>query len=148
MPDTRHCAVTVMRHDFANSYGQPFTGTVHPSGPLPGAVVQPGPELVGQCRGPSVRPAGRGVDRRGRGAAAPATPEPDDDGVNWQVEKDITVLRSSAAADPQPLVADLGNIVNDTYTGVYHMTLTIHLLRGGPLASGPPGRRQPGAAAS
>ena len=24
----------------------------------------------------------------------------------------------------EPLVADLGNIVNDTYTGVYHMTMT------------------------
>jgi hypothetical protein len=122
-PDTRHCTVTVMRHDFANSYGQPFTGTVAPPADCPG----PWAKVVLNWSGTV---AGRQYDRLagvwigGAEVLRTSTPEPDDDGITWNVEKDITsftpLLRSS-----QPLVADLGNIVNSTYTGVYHMTLTL-----------------------
>jgi hypothetical protein len=45
-PPVRHCTVTVMQHDFANSYGQPFTGTVAPPAACPGpwtkVVMDPG----------------------------------------------------------------------------------------------------------
>jgi hypothetical protein len=122
-PDTRHCTVTVMRHDFANSYGQPYTGTVTP----PAQCAGPWAAVVLDWSG-SV--AGRQYDRLagvwigGAEVLRTSTPEPDDDGITWHVAKDITsftpLLRS-----PQPLVADLGNIVNSTYTGVYHVTLTV-----------------------
>ena len=122
-PDTRHCTVTVMRHDFANSYGQPYTGTVTPPADCPG----PWSKVVLDWSG-SV--AGRQYDRLagvwigGAEVLRTSTPEPDDDGITWHVDKDITsftpLLRGS-----QPLVADLGNIVDSTYTGVYHMTLTL-----------------------
>ncbi|MEW2521112.1 peptide-N4-asparagine amidase [Actinacidiphila alni] len=122
-PDTRHCAVTVMRHDFANSYGQPFTGTVTPPKDCPG----PWSKVVLDWSG-SV--AGRQYDRLagvwigGAEILRTSTPEPDDDGITWNVEKDITSF-TPLLRGPQPLVADLGNIVNSTYTGTYHMTLTL-----------------------
>jgi len=122
-PPTPHCSVTAMQHDFANSYGQPYTGTVTPPAACPG----PWAEVVLTWSG-SV--AGRQYDRLagvwigGAEVLRTSTPEPDDDGVTWHVDKDVTsftpLLRTS-----QPLVADLGNIVNSTYTGVYHMTLTL-----------------------
>jgi hypothetical protein len=126
-PDTPHCTVTVMQHDFANSYGQPYTGTVTPPADCPG----PWSKVVLDWSG-SI--AGRQYDRLagvwigGAEVLRTSTPEPDDDGITWHVEKDITsftpVLRS-----PQPLVADLGNIVNSTYTGTYHMTMTLTYYR-------------------
>src|ERR1700743_3158966 len=35
-PDTPHCPVAAMQHDFANSYGQPFVGTLTPPAACPG----------------------------------------------------------------------------------------------------------------
>jgi hypothetical protein len=122
-PDTRHCTVTVMRHDFANSYGQPYTGTVTP----PAQCAGPWAAVVLDWSG-SV--AGRQYDRLagvwigGAEVLRTSTPEPDDDGITWHVAKDITSFTPLLRV-PQPLVADLGNIVNSTYTGVYHMTLTL-----------------------
>jgi len=122
-PDTPHCSVTVMRHDFANSYGQPYTGTVTPPSACPG----PWAKVVLTWSG-SV--AGRQYDRLagvwigGAEVLRTSTPEPDDDGITWHVDKDVTSF-TPLLRGPQPLVADLGNIVDSTYTGIYHMTLTL-----------------------
>jgi Peptide N-acetyl-beta-D-glucosaminyl asparaginase amidase A len=121
-PEVRHCAVTVMRHDFANSYGQPFVGTVSP----PAGCAGPWSKVVLDWSG-SV--AGRQYDRLagvwlgGAEVFRTSTPEPDPDGINWHVDTDISAF-APLLRSPQPLVVDLGNIVNETYTGVYHMTMT------------------------
>ncbi|WP_110670152.1 peptide-N4-asparagine amidase [Streptomyces tateyamensis] len=122
-PDTKHCTVTAMQHDFANSYGQPFTGTLTP----PADCAGPWNKVVLDWSG-SV--AGRQYDRLagvwigGAEVLRTSTPEPDPSGISWHVDQDLTpfvpLLRTA-----QPLVVDLGNIVNDTYTGIYHMTLTV-----------------------
>lgn len=122
-PATAHCAVTAMRHDFANSYGQPFAGTLSPPSACPG----PWSKVVLDWSG-SV--AGRQYDRLagvwigGAEVFRTSTPEPDPAGISWHVDADISrfipLLRTT-----QPLVVDLGNIVNATYTGIYHMTLTV-----------------------
>ncbi|HEU5425826.1 MAG TPA: peptide-N4-asparagine amidase [Actinocrinis sp.] len=122
-PATPHCAVTAMRHDFANSYGQPFVGTLTPPSACPG----PWSKVVLDWSG-SV--AGRQYDRLagvwigGAEVFRTSTPEPDPAGISWHVDADLSryipLLRT-----PQPLVVDLGNIVNGTYTGIYHMTLTV-----------------------
>ncbi|WP_327066105.1 peptide-N4-asparagine amidase [Kitasatospora sp. NBC_01302] len=122
-PDTPHCTVTAMQHDFANSYGQPFTGTLAP----PASCSGPWNKVVLDWSG-SV--AGRQYDRLagvwigGSEVLRTSTPEPDPAGISWHVDQDLTsfipLLRT-----PQPLVVDLGNVVNSTYTGVYHMTLTV-----------------------
>src|SRR5258708_32279162 len=41
-PDTPSCTVTAMQHDFANSYGSPYVGTLTP----PGALPAPWPNVV------------------------------------------------------------------------------------------------------
>ena len=122
-PDTAHCTVAAMQHDFANSYGQPFVGTLTPPAACPG----PWTKVVLDWSG-SV--AGRQYDRLagvwigGTEVFRTSTPEPDPAGISWHVDADISryipLLRT-----PQPLVVDLGNLVNATYTGIYHMTLTV-----------------------
>lgn len=122
-PDTPHCTVTAMQHDFANSYGQPFVGTLTPPAACPG----PWTKVVLDWSG-SV--AGRQYDRLagvwigGTEVFRTSTPEPDPAGISWHVDAEISRF-IPLLHTPQPLVVDLGNIVNDTYTGIYHMTLTV-----------------------
>src|ERR1700761_1014467 len=121
-PPVPHCTVTVMQHDFANSYGAPFTGTVTPPAACPG----PWTKVVMDWTG---RVAGRQYDRLagvwlgGAEIFRTSTPEPDPAGISWHVAKDISAFIPLLSRS-EPLVADLGNIVDSTYTGVYHMTMT------------------------
>src|SRR6201996_4065591 len=121
-PPVPHCTVTVMQHDFANSYGAPFTGTVTPPAACPG----PWTKVVMDWTG---RVAGRQYDRLagvwlgGAEIFRTSTPEPDPAGISWHVAKDISAFIPLLTRS-EPLVADLGNIVDSTYTGVYHMTMT------------------------
>ncbi|WP_441247625.1 peptide-N4-asparagine amidase [Kitasatospora sp. McL0602] len=122
-PNTPHCTVTAMQHDFANSYGQPFTGTLTPPPDCPG----PWSKVVLDWSG---NVAGRQYDRLagvwigGSEVLRTSTPEPDPDGIKWHVDTDITAF-TPLLRTPQPVVVDLGNLVNDTYTGVFHMTMTV-----------------------
>ncbi len=126
-PHTPSCTRTVMRHDFANSYGQPFTGTVAPPAACPGLWSKVVLNWSGTV-------AGRQYDRLagvwigGAEVLRTSTPEPDDDGIAWHVDKDVTAF-TPLLRTAQPLVVDLGNIVDGTYTGVYHMTLTLTYYR-------------------
>jgi hypothetical protein len=121
-PPVRHCTVTVMQHDFANSYGAPFTGTVTPPAACPGPWTKVVMDWTGSV-------AGRQYDRLagvwlgGAEIFRTSTPEPDPAGISWHVAQDISAF-IPLLSKPEPLVADLGNIVDSTYTGVYHMTMT------------------------
>ncbi|MCX3062350.1 peptide-N4-asparagine amidase [Streptomyces beihaiensis] len=123
-PDTRHCTVTAVRHDFGNTLGEP---------PYETTLAPPA-----DCRGPwnkvvldwSGSVKGRQYDRLagvflgGAEIFRTSTPEPDDDGVTWSVAKDITEF-APLLKDPHKLQVELGNVVNGTYTGVYRMKLQV-----------------------
>src|ERR1700761_2147698 len=143
-PPVRHCTVTVMQHDFANSYGAPFTGTVAPPAACPGPWAKVVMDWTGSV-------AGRQYDRLagvwlgGAEIFRTSTPEPDPAGISWHVAKDISAF-IPLLSKTEPLVADLGNIVDSTYTGVYHMTMTFtyYQAQALPLLPGPgpvPARR-------
>ncbi|KAK9132131.1 hypothetical protein Scep_011659 [Stephania cephalantha] len=53
------------------------------------------------------------------------TAEPRATGIVWTVEKDITRY-SSLLKTPNEFAVYIGNIVDSTYTGVYHVNLTLH----------------------
>ncbi|OLE21541.1 MAG: hypothetical protein AUG49_21785 [Catenulispora sp. 13_1_20CM_3_70_7] len=122
-PATHSCTVTAMQHDFANSYGQPFAGTLTPPAGCPG----PWSKVVLDWSG-SV--AGRQYDRLaavwvgGAEVFRTSTPEPDPAGISWHVDQDLSAF-IPLLRTPQPLVVDLGNVVNTTYTGIYHMAMTV-----------------------
>src|SRR5690348_3851835 len=126
-PPTAHCTVTAMRHDFANSYGQPFTGTLAPPADCPGPWTKVVLDWTGSV-------AGRQFDRLvnvfvgNTEVFRSSTPEPTPTGITWHVEKDISAF-IPLLRDPQPLSVDLGNIVDDTYTGIFHVTMTVTYYR-------------------
>ncbi|MCQ4084651.1 hypothetical protein NGB36_29765 [Streptomyces sp. RB6PN25] len=122
-PDTRHCTVTVMQHDFANTISDPpYQNTVTP----PSACAGPWTKVVLDWSG-SVK--GRQYDRLagvrlgGAEIFRTSTAEPDDPGISWHVDKDITEF-TPLLKSPQQLQVELGNVVNSTYTGIYRMKLT------------------------
>ncbi|KAL2944555.1 Peptide-N4-(N-acetyl-beta-glucosaminyl)asparagine amidase A [Bienertia sinuspersici] len=55
------------------------------------------------------------------------TAEPTREGIVWHVRKDITKYSSSLLSNSSQTVAVyIGNLVDKTYTGVYHVNLTFH----------------------
>jgi hypothetical protein len=122
-PATRSCTVTAMQHDFANSYGADYTGTLTP----PSACSGPWNKVVLDWYG-SV--AGVQYDRLagvwigGAEVLRTSTPEPDAAGISWHVDSDLSKY-IPLLVKAQPIDVSLGNVVNSTYTGIYHMTLKI-----------------------
>ncbi|MFI5931140.1 peptide-N4-asparagine amidase [Actinoplanes sp. NPDC051494] len=58
-----------------------------------------------------------------------STPEPSVDGITWSVEKDLTEY-SALLAKPQPIEMLIGNVVDDTYTGILDVTVKLTFYRG------------------
>lgn len=52
-----------------------------------------------------------------------STAEPTANGIIWTYMKDMSIYKSLWAA-PQKLIFELGNLIDDTYTGPYDVTLT------------------------
>ncbi|KAM3578725.1 hypothetical protein VKS41_008744 [Umbelopsis sp. WA50703] len=50
-----------------------------------------------------------------------STAEPTKNGIHWEFQKDVTRY-SSVFKSEQPLVMELGNVLNDIYNGSYHIT--------------------------
>ncbi|MFG2769645.1 peptide-N4-asparagine amidase [Streptomyces sp. NPDC048350] len=79
-----------------------------------------------------------------------STPQPSPDGIRWSMEKDVTRYRDTLAR-PQPVEMLIGNVVNETYTGVLdvRVTLTFYAARGAVKpAAGTPDRVMPLASTS
>ncbi|GAW23890.1 hypothetical protein ANO14919_134670 [Xylariales sp. No.14919] len=113
------CAVVLMEHTFANSYGAPFVGNYTPPKCDFDHVVINFTTLV----------RGRQFDRTGVMYLGDAevwrtsTAEPTSYGIRWEWLKDMTAFQS-LWKQPQTLVFDLENIVDNTYTGLLNTTLT------------------------
>ncbi|MFF8279101.1 peptide-N4-asparagine amidase [Streptomyces lateritius] len=60
-----------------------------------------------------------------------STPQPSPEGITWSVEKDVTRYRDTLSR-PQPVEMLIGNVVNETYTGVLdvRVTLTFYTAQG------------------
>ncbi|WP_254647145.1 peptide-N4-asparagine amidase [Streptomyces sp. GbtcB6] len=65
-----------------------------------------------------------------------STPEPSPDGIEWHVEKDVTRY-SDTFRSTQDVEMLIGNVVDDTYTGVIDVKATLTFYAGRPEASVP-----------
>ncbi|MFI1369913.1 peptide-N4-asparagine amidase [Streptomyces griseochromogenes] len=65
-----------------------------------------------------------------------STPEPSPDGIEWHVEKDVTRY-SDTFRGPQNVEMLIGNVVDDTYTGVIDVKVTLTFYAGRPGAPAP-----------
>ncbi|KAK8935156.1 hypothetical protein KSP39_PZI013744 [Platanthera zijinensis] len=128
VPKSKPCSTLVLKHDFAYTYGSPpVTATYSPPshchffGPSPSRIVLEW----------SAASSGRQFDRifglwlAGVELLRSCTAEPRPTGIVWTVRKDVTRYRS-LFSQPQTLAVFLGNIVDETYTGVYHVNVSFH----------------------
>ncbi|EGO61434.1 hypothetical protein NEUTE1DRAFT_128035 [Neurospora tetrasperma FGSC 2508] len=114
------CTVLLMRHDFAFSYGVPYIGDYTPPSCKFNRIVM----------NFTVVSEGRQYDRLAlmylgdtevwrTSTAEPVAPP----GIRWEYLKDMTEYLS-LWQQKQKIIFDLGNLVNDKYTGIFNTTLT------------------------
>ncbi|MDP9791604.1 hypothetical protein J2S43_000116 [Catenuloplanes nepalensis] len=123
-PAGRSCTTRIVDTEFRDF--TPFTGTFTP----PAACRGPWQKVVLTLRGAV---AGRQYDRLGYLRVGGvtifkhSTPQPSPDGIEWTVDKDVTGY-APLLSTPQPVEMLIGNVVDDTYTGVLDITvdLTFH----------------------
>ncbi|PUZ66111.1 hypothetical protein GQ55_3G280600 [Panicum hallii var. hallii] len=125
-PSAPSCVVPVLSYSFANTYGAPPATAAYapPAGcPAPWSLV---------VLSFSAAVAGDQYDRvaavwlDGAELLRTTTAEPTPDGIRWTVRKDVT--RHSALLRSPPggvLSVMLENLVNDQYTGVYNVSVSL-----------------------
>jgi len=118
------CTIDVLQHGFANF--EPVHATLDASacpGPWHKVVLR----LDGAVKG-------RQYDRIGHLAIGgitifrTSTPEPSPEGITWQVEKDITAY-APLLTTPQSVEMVIGNVVNETYTGIFDVRVQVQFFR-------------------
>jgi len=135
-PHTRPCKVVLFQHyRFDDFNPRAFTYAPPAACPAPWAKVI----LVGDF---SVT-AGRQFDRTANIWLGPTniyfgtTSEPSHDtGRHWQIQRDLTDYSSIFTA-PQDGAADIGNLVDQTYTGIIYGTVTMEFYPPSPKAPAP-----------
>jgi hypothetical protein len=120
-PDTVSCDVTIVDHTFDDF--EPATGTYQPPKKCDGDWSKVVLRMEGAV-------AGRQFDRMGQlnigdvPVFKTSTPEPSPDGITWTQEKDVTAY-ASLLRHKQSTSMTLGNAVDDTYTGVFDVTISL-----------------------
>ncbi|RFU27789.1 hypothetical protein B7463_g8538, partial [Scytalidium lignicola] len=113
------CELLLMDHSFGFSYGIPFVGNYIPPSCKFNRVVM----------NFTVTSRGRQFDRlalmffNDTEVFRTSTAEPTVNGIVWTYIKDMTQYLSIWNS-PQTLIFDLGNLIDDTYTGPFNTTLT------------------------
>jgi hypothetical protein len=111
--------VTLMEHVFGYSYGRPYVGEYLPPPCSFNRVIM----------NMTVTSKGRQFDRLAimylgdYEVYRTSTAEPTNDGIYWTYTKDMTPFLS-LWREPQKVIFDLGNLVNDIYNGSFNITLT------------------------
>ncbi len=120
-PDTPACTIEIVDHGFTSF--DPAHGRIDAPTACPGPWHRIVLEMDGSVKG-------RQYDRIGHLAIGGVTvfrtssPEPSREGIGWHVEKDLSAY-APLFAKAQPLELHLGNVVNDTYTGVFQVKARI-----------------------
>ncbi|VFQ79183.1 unnamed protein product [Cuscuta campestris] len=127
IPKTKPCSYLVLEHDFGSTYGKPpvLANYTRPSN----CSSQKFSKIVLEWEATS---KGRQFDRifgvwlGGVEILRSCTAEPRASGIVWTVNKDVTRYYSLLMSYHQILAVYMGNIVDHTYTGVYHVKIKIH----------------------
>ncbi|KAJ5514848.1 hypothetical protein N7463_004400, partial [Penicillium fimorum] len=115
----------LMKHVFGVSYGAPFVGDYEP----------PNCDFDTVQINLTVTSRGKQYDRLAlmylgdNEVFRTSTAEPTVNGIVWTYIKEMSQY-NSLWKSPQKLIFDLGNIINDVYTGSFNATLTAHFSTG------------------
>ncbi|NEA65250.1 peptide-N4-asparagine amidase [Streptomyces sp. SID12488] len=133
---SRSCEVTIADAQFKDF--TPYEGTYRP----PSGCGASWSKVVLRMDG---KVKGRQYDRLGYlhiggvEVLRTSTPQPSPDGISWSVEKDVTRY-SDTLSKAQPVEMLIGNVVNDTYTGILDVKVTLTFYAGKPAAKVTPDR--------
>ncbi|MFE7776867.1 peptide-N4-asparagine amidase [Streptomyces sp. NPDC057445] len=127
-PATKSCDITVAEAQFRDF--TPYKGSYAP----PEGCGSRWSKVVLRLDG---KVKGRQYDRLGHltiggvEVLRTSTPQPSPEGITWSVEKDVTRYTDTLRR-PQPVEMLIGNVVDDTYTGVIDVraTLSFHVADG------------------
>ncbi|XVF18654.1 hypothetical protein REPUB_Repub11eG0041400 [Reevesia pubescens] len=129
VPNTKPCSLIVLQHDFGFTYGKPpvLANYNFPSDDCPyqefSRIVL---EWNATCKG---RQFDRifGVWLSGVELLRSCSAEPRATGIFWSVKKDITRYSSLLLSNKtQTFAVYMGNLVDETYTGVYHVNVSLY----------------------
>ncbi|NGO06440.1 peptide-N4-asparagine amidase A [Streptomyces sp. HC44] len=132
-PDAKSCEVTVAEAQFRDF--TPYKGTYAP----PSGCGDRWSKVVLRLDG---KVKGRQFDRLGYlhiggvEVLRTSTPQPSPDGIEWSVEKDVTRY-SDTFRRSQDVEMLIGNVVDDTYTGILDVKVTLTFYEGRPTATTP-----------
>ncbi|MCD9640754.1 hypothetical protein HAX54_026282 [Datura stramonium] len=119
---TPSCTLPILTHEFGNTMGLPPV-SVDYSPPLNCSWNRVSLQFNASCRGVQYdRIAAVWLD--GVDLFRTSTAEPTENGVSWTVTKDVTRYSSLLLKEDISLSVMLENLVNDVYTGVYHVNVT------------------------
>ncbi|EDN07632.1 conserved hypothetical protein [Histoplasma mississippiense (nom. inval.)] len=119
IPGGCNAEILLMRHEFGSSYGHPFVGN----------YVPPRCDFDTVIMTMTVTSKGRQFDRLAlmflgdTEVFRTSTAEPTTNGIIWTYLKDMSLYKA-LWAKPQKLIFDLGNLINDKYTGPFDVKLT------------------------
>ncbi|KAK6230724.1 hypothetical protein QUC31_002242 [Theobroma cacao] len=128
VPNAKPCSLTILQHDFGYTYGKPpvFANYTFPSDCPYQEFSKIVLEWNATCKG---RQFDRifGVWLSGVELLRSCTAEPRATGIVWSVKKDITRYNSLLLMNKtQTFSVYMGNLVDKTYTGVYHVNITLY----------------------
>ncbi|XP_010065160.1 peptide-N4-(N-acetyl-beta-glucosaminyl)asparagine amidase A [Eucalyptus grandis] len=123
LPKTKPCSYLALQHDFAHTYGKPpvLANYTLPSTCYSQRFSKIVLEWSATCKGKQYDRI-VGVWLGGVELLRSCTAEPSATGIVWTVEKDITRYYSLLMKNGT-LAVSLRNIVDSTYTGVYHVKI-------------------------
>ncbi|TVU22830.1 hypothetical protein EJB05_32550, partial [Eragrostis curvula] len=122
------CSTLLLSSSFGATYGRPPVTAAY----APPACLRGGGSLALAVLEWSADCRGRQFDRifgvwlSGAELLRSCTAEPRPNGILWSVSRDVTRY-AALLAQPGEVAVYLGNLVDKTYTGVYHVNLTLHL---------------------
>ncbi|CAA0400833.1 putative peptide-N(4)-(N-acetyl-beta-glucosaminyl)asparagine amidase [Arabidopsis thaliana] len=133
---TPSCSHVLFRHSFANTINRPPFTT--PYTPPSSCISPPWSYVVLDLRAAS---SGDQYDRisglwlGGVELLRTSTAEPSPSGIFWNVRKDVSRYSSLFMRSDLNVTMMLENIVNDVYTGIYHINVTLIFYEFNPIAS-------------
>ncbi|KAL5725492.1 hypothetical protein ACHQM5_008630 [Ranunculus cassubicifolius] len=139
---TPTCTTHLLQQDFAHTINSPPITTNYTPPPLQCLWTNAILEFSASCKGDQYdRIAGVWLD--GVEILRTSTAEPTEAGVYWRVQKDITRYKSLLNGNDSRLSVMLENVVNDVYTGVYHVNISVsYYYNGGEAPAPAPGPAQ------
>ncbi|XP_039029282.1 peptide-N4-(N-acetyl-beta-glucosaminyl)asparagine amidase A-like [Hibiscus syriacus] len=128
VPNTKPCSLTVLQHDFGYTYGKSpvIANYTFPSNCPFRDFSRIVLEWNATCKG---RQFDRifGVWLSGVELLRSCTAEPRSTGIVWSVQKDVTRYSSLLLMNKtQPFSVYVGNLIDETYTGVYRVNISLH----------------------